>query len=254
MHHQRSARRFGIMLHARKIWLSELLSLFIVITLATTLFVLTWKIVSNETTIYRKTKRLSMLQADKVLLTHTEKELRGRVAIAELLCSIAGSRIEPDILLELSEIVYRNSRKFGYDPLLLLSVIEVESVFDPEARGKYRSGKQSGAFGLMQIKPATANEIATQLGMDSIALGDLFKPEINVILGVAYLTTMIERFKSFKLGILAYNQGPGVISKQLSEKSELSVRYYQRVLTAYYRLKKNSLQLAAAESEEPVCR
>jgi hypothetical protein len=250
----RNARRFGFLLKGRKLWLSELLSLFIVIMIAAAFFLLTGRIVSNETAIYRNTGRLGRLQADNVLLTHQEKGLRDRVAIAELLCSIAGNRIDPDVLLELSGIVYKNSNKFGYDPLLLLSVIEVESVYNPEARGKYRSGKHSGALGLMQIKPATAREIAIQLGMQDLADKDLFKPEVNVILGVAYLTTMIERFNSFKLGILAYNQGPGVISKQLSENTELSVQYYQKVLKAYYRLKNNAMQLAAAESTEPVCR
>ena len=70
----------------------------------------------------------------------------------------------------------------------------------------------------MQLKPATAREVASQLKMDSLTEKDLFKPEINVVLGVAYLTSMISRFKSFKLGLLAYNQGPAEVSRQLSTK------------------------------------
>ena len=254
MRHPVSARRFGILIHGRKIWISELLSIATVIVLSICFFLLSGKIVANELATYRLTEKITGYKADRILFTHYLEELKDRVAITELLCSIAGHRLEPGIRIELSDIIYTNSTKFGYDPLLLLAVIEVESVFDPAALGRYRNGEKSGAFGLMQLKHATAQEMALQLGMDSLTAEDLFKPEINVILGAAYLTTMIERFQSFKLGILAYNQGPGVISRQLTEKTPLSVRYYQKVLTSYYRFKQNSERLAAIDKEEPLCR
>jgi soluble lytic murein transglycosylase-like protein len=254
MHYRHSARRFGILFRSRKIWISELLSITMVIIIAGSLFLLSRKIISNELALYRNNERITSYQANRVVMTHYLKELNNRVAIAELLCSIAGNSLKPGILFDLSEIVYQSSNEFGYDPLLLLAVIEVESVFNPEAYGRFRNGEKSGALGLMQIKPETAQEIADRLGMDTISPDDLFKPEINVILGVAYLTTMIERFKNFKLGILAYNQGPGTISKQLSEKSPLSVRYYQKVLVSYFRLKKHARHVAAVDRKASVCR
>ncbi len=238
MHRFRFGRRIGLVFHGQKIWISELVGIVFVAVLSLGLLALSWRIIRNERAIYRYTGSIAAGKSDRIVLAHHLEQLRERVAIAELLCSIAGNRLSSALLLELSDIVLTNSNQFGYDPLLLLAVIEVESFFLPTARGRYRSGSESGAFGLMQLKPATAQEIAAQLNMDSLTQDDLFKPEINVILGVAYLTTMISRFKSFKLGLIAYNQGPGVISKKLSENAPLPMRYYQKVLHSYYELKK----------------
>ena len=105
----------------------------------------------------------------------------------------------------------------------------------------------------MQLKPATAQEVAKQLGMDSLSKEDLFKPEINVVLGAAYLTRMISSFKSFKLGLLAYNQGPTHIRKQLSRNKPLSVHYYRKVLKTYFMLKKQSAELTTDSNPTPLC-
>ncbi|MBN1575263.1 MAG: lytic transglycosylase domain-containing protein [Chitinispirillaceae bacterium] len=250
----RSGRRVGILFHGSKVWISELASIFFVAVLSAVLLVLSGSIIRNEYAIYRNTGTIASGKSDRIVLTHYLEQLRRRVAIAELLCSIAGRKLSTDLLLELSDIVLTNSNQFGYDPLLLLAVIEVESFYLPTARGKYRSGAESGAFGLMQLKPQTAREVAARLEMDSLSQADLFKPEINVILGVAYLTSMISRFKNFKLGLLAYNQGPAVVSRQLSENRPLSVGYYQKVLRSYYALKRHALRLAAANGQAPLCR
>ncbi|MBN1307537.1 MAG: lytic transglycosylase domain-containing protein [Chitinispirillaceae bacterium] len=249
-----SGRRLGILFHGSKIWISELASIVFVAALSIVLLVLSGSIIRNEYTIHRTTCTIATGKSDRIILAHYLEELRRRVAIAELLCSIAGRNLSAGLLLELSDIVVTNSIQFGYDPLLLLAVIEVESFYLPTARGKYRSGAESGALGLMQLKPRTAREVAAQLEMDSLSQDDLFKPEINVILGVAYLTSMISRFQSFKLGLLAYNQGPAVVSRHLSENLPLSVEYYRKVLRSYYALQKRSMRLAAAGGKTPICR
>ena len=63
------------------------------------------------------------------------------------------------------------------------------------------------------------------------------EPEINIALGIGYLTRVIARFNSLKLGILAYNQGPGTIRQSISGKRPLSQKYYYKVLQSYFRLK-----------------
>ncbi|MBN1306342.1 MAG: lytic transglycosylase domain-containing protein [Chitinispirillaceae bacterium] len=251
---RRRTGRFGLLFHGRKIWISELTGMIFVAVFSIALIAFSGRIIHNEYTIHRLTGMITSGKSDRVMLSHFLDELRQRVAIAELLCSIVGKRLSSDLLLELSDIIYRNSSQFGYDPLLLLAVIKVESFFETNALGRYRSGSLSGALGLMQLKPATAREIAMQLNMDLLSEKDLFKPEINVILGVAYLTSMISRFKSFKLGLLAYNQGPGEVSRQLAEKRPLSVKYYQRVLRSYYAYKQRSIRLAAAKGKTAICR
>jgi len=254
MKHHRFIHRLGIVYHGQKIWVSELTSIFFVLLLSAILLTLSWRIIRNEYAIFQTNGLLATDKSDRIILSHYIEQLRDRVTITELLCSIAGRKLSPDILLNLSDIIYSNSKQYGYDPLLLLAVIQVESVFRPNAQGKYRSGKLSGAYGLMQLKMATAQEVASQLQMDSLTQEDLFKPEVNVVLGAAYLTTMISRFKSFKLGILAYNQGPGIIRKHLSQNSPLSVRYYRKVLRSYYSFKQNVTQLATHNEQKQLCR
>jgi soluble lytic murein transglycosylase-like protein len=166
------------------------------------------------------------------------KELRKKEKIAAVLNDFTHNKLSADVLGSLTELVYDNSKTFGYDPFLVLAVIHVESMFDPQALGKYRSGKYSGAFGLMQLKVETAKEVGARLGITITSKEDLFVPEINIALGVAYLTKQISKFKSLKLGILAYNQGPGVILDNLKYRTPLSIRYYNKVLKSYFKLKK----------------
>lgn len=253
MRPQHSNYRFGIVFHGNKLWISEWMSIFLAGFLHVSLIIFSVIIIRNEYTTYRLTGRIAAAKSDRIVLSHYLEELKERVAITELLCLIAGKKLAPRVLYSLSDIIYRNSRKFGYDPLLLLAVIEVESVFAPDARGRYRHGAHSGALGLMQLKLATAREVAKQLGMDSLSRDDLFKPEINIALGVAYLTRMITAFKSFKLGLLAYNQGPAHIREQLSRNKPLSVKYYRKVLRVYYRLKNKTVNLAAESIQRPLC-
>jgi soluble lytic murein transglycosylase-like protein len=98
----------------------------------------------------------------------------------------------------------------------------------------------------MQIKLETAQDIGRSLGMRVTTIHDLFKPEVNLALGVGYLTQLIAQFHSFKLGLLAYNQGPAVIQDYLSTRTPLSINYYNRVLGSYYRLKKSAKAPAGA--------
>jgi hypothetical protein len=253
MKSRRFVRRFGIVFQGRKVWISELVSFFFVTMLLASLLAFSWHIFRNEYTIFRLTRKIASEKTDKIILEHYIERLHEHVAVAEILCVIAGRKLSPELLLTLSEIICTNSSQFGYDPLLLLAVIQVESVFKPDARGKFRSGDHSGALGLMQLKLATAQEVASQLQMDSLTREDLFKPEINIVVGAAYLTTMISRFRSFKLGLLAYNQGPGILQKQLSKNAPLSIRYYQKVLQSYYELKKKAARLDAGSGTQKVC-
>jgi len=229
--------RIGIIFYGKKIWFSELISFFIVCILLTVLSWVTIVIFQKASTIRSLNQDIAALKIEKVLINHRVTNLREKNQITSLLCLHAGKRVKPKTLLHLSDIIYKNSKQFGYDPMLVLAVIQVESYFDPQARGRYQSGAFSGALGLMQIKFATAKEVAKWLQIDSLQREDLFKAEINLVLGVAYLTRLISDFQSFKLGIIAYNRGPYAIKKSLSRNIPLSVRYYEKVLNSYYRLK-----------------
>jgi soluble lytic murein transglycosylase-like protein len=246
--------RSGFILQGKQLWISELVSIIFLSVTSVVLLAANLKIIKNEYAIHRLEAVITKKKTEQIILVEYGERLKEINAVAELLCSIAGKKISPKILVNLAGIVYDNSIQFGYDPLLLLAVIEVESVFQADALGRYRNGTQSGALGLMQIKPETAREVAAQLHMPPLSRNDLFKPEINIVLGVSYLTRMISRFKSFKLGLLAYNQGPTAINKHLTENKPISIQYYRKVLNAYYALSKRAQVLSNGIARSEICR
>jgi len=91
----------------------------------------------------------------------------------------------------------------GVPPELALAIARRESEFDPVVV----SGV--GARGLMQLMPATAEEMAGDLGLPYSASRLLSDPAYNATLGVAYLQELIDEFGgNFALVAAAYNAGP----------------------------------------------
>jgi soluble lytic murein transglycosylase-like protein len=234
------ALRIGILFHGNKIWISEYVSLLALACVLVMLFALSFLIFFNESRILFTDKKIAMLRTDAMGMKELLTQLNAKEKIGTALKSVLGSSISSSTYYQLVDLVYNNSKTYGYDPFLVLAVMQVESVFKPLALGRYRNFELSGALGIMQLMPETAREIARDLGITLATDKDLFKPEINMVIGVAYLTKLISSFKSFKLGVLAYNQGPGVIKEYLTGNQPLSINYYTRVLKSYYNLKKSA--------------
>jgi soluble lytic murein transglycosylase len=91
------------------------------------------------------------------------------------------------------------------DPFLLFSLVRQESFFDGVAQSAV------GARGLMQIMPATGQEIVTNMGWPpDYTEEDLYRPVINVTLGANYLARQRDFFDGDMYSALAaYNGGPG---------------------------------------------
>jgi soluble lytic murein transglycosylase len=236
--HKRHFWRYGILLHRHQIWLSELVSIFFVAGLLAVLFSITFLIVHNNSRIRTQSQRIVRLTSEQAELRRTLDEVNERERIFRGAIAVFGRTVPMVTMYHVVNLVHKNSRTYGYDPLLVLAVIHVESRFNAQALGKYRDGQLSGALGLMQLKFETAQEVARDLDIELASKEDLFKPEINLVLGLGYLTRMIAKFRNFKLGLLAYNQGPGVVIDNLDANAELSIRYYNKVLKSYFRLKK----------------
>jgi len=104
-----------------------------------------------------------------------------------------------------SDLVIPIAQQYDLHPLFLLSLIRQESAFE----GFVRSS--AGARGLMQIMPATGQEIVTELGWPlAFDDSDLHRPIINITLGADYLDKWRDHFKGDLFAALAaYNGGPG---------------------------------------------
>jgi soluble lytic murein transglycosylase len=107
--------------------------------------------------------------------------------------------------LRYPDIVRGHARTYGIDPALLAAVIYTESKFEPHARSA------SGAIGLMQLLPSTAEGIATRTGGTTFVASDLDNPEINVRYGAWYLRHLRDHYAglpdSTTLALAAYNAG-----------------------------------------------
>lgn len=226
-----------IRIHKKNIWLSEFAGIGIVILSTFLLALCAVVIVMQEIRITGQQERIESLKTEQIAIERQLHHVREKDEIASALQQFTRAQMSPHTLSDVVDLVVENSRTFGYDPLLLLAVIHVESVFDPKALGRYRSGALSGALGLMQLKFETAQEVAQDLGIVLTFPEDLLRPEINVPLGVAYLTRLIAQFNSLKLGVLAYNLGPGTVQQSLHNRHPLPVRYYRKVLRNYYALR-----------------
>ncbi len=89
------------------------------------------------------------------------------------------------------------------DPYLVHSIIRQESLFQTDALSP------AGAVGLMQLIPSTGAETARRLGIRPFHRGDLLKPALNVRLGTAFLSRLLERYDGdFLRAVAAYNAGP----------------------------------------------
>ena len=109
--------------------------------------------------------------------------------------------------LHYSQYVRVHAREHGLDPALLAAVIYQESKFDSGARSS------SGAIGLMQLTPRTAEGIAIRTGGHSFKTSDLYNPEINVRYGAWYLDNLFKKYGSEKLVLAAYNAGQGNVDR-----------------------------------------
>jgi Transglycosylase SLT domain len=90
-------------------------------------------------------------------------------------------------------------RQHNVDVDLLASIIRAESGGNPQAISR------TGAGGLMQLMPATAQ----QLGVE-----DRFHPDQNINGGTAYLDALLTRYHdNLALALAAYNAGPAAVDK-----------------------------------------
>jgi len=109
--------------------------------------------------------------------------------------------------LSYSEYIRVHAREHGLDPALVAAVIYQESKFSPSAKSS------SGAIGLMQLTPSTAEGIAIRTHGSAFHTSDLYNAEINIRYGAWYLHNLFVKYGSERLVLAAYNAGQGNVDK-----------------------------------------
>jgi soluble lytic murein transglycosylase-like protein len=95
-------------------------------------------------------------------------------------------------------LVAETAKIFDVNPLLVDSVIQVESNYNPFAVSP------KGAQGLMQLMPSTAQRFGVT---------NSFDPKQNIEAGVRYLKFLQDTFQDDRLAIAAYNAGEKAVAK-----------------------------------------
>lgn len=103
---------------------------------------------------------------------------------------------------------------------MIVAVAKVESNLDVDARSA------AGAHGLLQVLPSTAAE----LDLDPYHVGE------NVLAGARYLRQMLDRFKSTRLALAAYNAGPSAVELEGDRPNDETVAYVANVTSQWRKL------------------
>ncbi len=125
------------------------------------------------------------------------------------------NRLSEQQEIELS--VSKAAEKYNLPSKLIKAVIRAESNFNSQAVSS------AGAQGLMQLMPATAEELGVI---------NPFDVDQNIDAGTRYLRKMMDKFDgNIKLALAAYNAGPGTVERyQGNVPYQETKQYVNRVL------------------------
>ena len=113
------------------------------------------------------------------------------------------------------------AKETSLDPALIHAVIATESKHNPRAKSN------KGAFGLMQLMPATARRFNVK---------DRNDPKQNIVAGAKYLRELLTLYKGdLKLTLAAYNAGPAAVKKYSNHIPPYreTIHYVPKVLKYY---------------------
>lgn len=134
--------------------------------------------------------------------------LLTKVIVLLIILAMALSAITILFPLEYVDYINKYSKEYDVDPLLIASVINVESKYNKDAVSP------KDARGLMQIGPTTGRWAGEELNITNYNENMLFIPEINIRIGSWYLARLKTEFgDNLDLVLAAYNAGSGNVRK-----------------------------------------
>lgn len=136
------------------------------------------------------------------------------------------------------EVINGHASSRGVDPALVIAVITVESKGNPSAVSS------SGAMGLMQLMPATCEDLGVV---------DPFDPDSNIGGGTALLARHLSRYKGNLQKVLAaYNAGPRRADDGSWKNLKETRRYVPQVMAYYTALRPGGNGWMPRDSNSPV--
>jgi soluble lytic murein transglycosylase-like protein len=160
--------------------------------------------------------------------------LERQDAVARELLRYTRTMSEIDVL-RVAQTLCEEADTLGWDPLMYVAVIHVESYYN------HLAVSPVGAEGLMQLMPYTAEWMAEELDLEWPE-GHSFDPVLNVRLGTRYLKHLEEAyFDRMDYILTAYNRGPSatrfIVSRHGDLPPDIRDFYATKVLTKYRELR-----------------
>ncbi len=167
---------------------------------------------------------MSALQSQRAALASDMAALQSRIAgiVSQIQALLGqfnqGTLSRHALFTAMLPLVQPIAQQYGLSPALIIAVITQES------GGNASAQSVTGAIGLMQIEPGTAQWLAQQLGQNpQTVLGELTNPQENVLLGSYYLHYLLGTYGgNTQLTLAAYNAGPGTVDYLIQQAGSSS--------------------------------
>jgi soluble lytic murein transglycosylase-like protein len=135
-------------------------------------------------------------------------EAKAAAAAREARVAADVRRSAADFPAPYADVLVRASKQQKLDPRFVLSIMRQESSYRPRAKSA------AGARGLLQMTPDQAAKYAPAVKLQNVTEDDLFRPEVNILLGSAYLGELFRTFPNLPEAVAAsYNGGEDNVAR-----------------------------------------
>jgi hypothetical protein len=167
-------------------------------------------------------KHVAVMQAEiSDLRTLINKDATEELISLKIL--VLKPRIPYHTAREIAAAIHKHAKHYQRDPDLILSIMRIESAFDP------RAVSNMGAMGLMQVMPQWIDVLDIQC--------DLYDPECNVKYGLQILAAYEQLYGDLDMALTAFNRGPGPVDYALMRGKDPDNGYAGKIRTVYDRLR-----------------
>ena len=161
----------------------------------------------------------------KIFISHLIKNNKSPGQL-QIIAKLAKDFNRPDLSIRAAKYAIKNNvflYNYAYPSLrgfvmnkeiekeLVYGVIRQESEFDSKAISRV------GARGMMQIMPATAKKVSSNLKLSYSKKRLTSDVQYNITLGSNYLNNLINQYDSYLLALIGYNAGPRRINRWIKK-------------------------------------